>query len=93
LPDIALDLRSVTFMDCAIVGVLIAVYKDVTSAGGCLRIIAPPREPRTLLELCNLDGVLCVHDSVPSATAPVCRTSDGTRRVHSTAEAFGVPNS
>jgi anti-sigma B factor antagonist len=72
LPDLAIDLRQVTFMDCAVVNVFLAAYRRVTAHGGCLRLVGDLDGPLRLLHLCHLDGVLCVHDSVDVATAAVC---------------------
>jgi anti-sigma B factor antagonist len=71
-PDVAVDLRQVTFMDCSVVGVLVAAYKRVRAAGGCLRLVGDDRGPLRLIRLCKLDRVLCVHDSLEVATATVC---------------------
>lgn len=72
LPDLAVDLRAVTFLDCAVVGVLIAARNQVASAGGCLRVAGLQGEPRRLLALCHLDDVVCVHESLAEATAVRC---------------------
>ena len=71
-PDVAVDLRQVTFMDCSAVGALIALYRQVHDAGGCLRLIGAEQGALRLVQLCKLDGVLCVHDSIEKAVAPVC---------------------
>jgi len=72
LPDVAVDLSGVEFMDCATVGILIATHKDVRATGGCLRLFGWQREPARLMRLCHLDRVLCLHDCASAATAPVC---------------------
>jgi anti-sigma B factor antagonist len=72
LPDVAVDLRAVTFLDCAAVGVLIAARNKVALAGGCLRVVGLQGEPRRLLALCRLEDVVCVHESLPEATAVHC---------------------
>lgn len=72
IPDLALDLREVTFLDCAAVGVLIAARNRVSLEGGCLRVTGLQTEPRRLLGLCRLDGVFCLHESLVQATAVVC---------------------
>ncbi|MDX6302727.1 MAG: anti-sigma factor antagonist [Nocardioidaceae bacterium] len=72
LPDLALDMRQVQFMDCAAVSVLIAVYKQVRAAGGCLRLFGAQPEPAHLLQLSSLDRLLCLHVSAGDATASVC---------------------
>jgi anti-sigma B factor antagonist len=71
-PDVVVDLRQVTFMDCSAVGALMALYRRVRAAGGCLRLIGAEQGALRLVQLCKLDGVLCVHDSLEKAIAPVC---------------------
>src|SRR3954447_25698952 len=58
LPDLAVDLSRVEFMDCAVVGVLIAALNTVKAQGGCLRLHGLKGEPMRLMELCRLDGVI-----------------------------------
>jgi anti-sigma B factor antagonist len=72
LPDLAVDLTRVEFMDCAIVGVLVRALTVVKAHGGCLRLYGVGDAPRRLMELCRLDGVLCLHDSAESASAVPC---------------------
>ena len=71
-PDAVVDLRQVTFMDCSAIGALIALYRQVRTGGGCLRLIGADEGSLRLVQLCKLDGVLCVHDSMEQAIAPVC---------------------
>jgi anti-anti-sigma factor len=73
LPDVAVDLGEVDFIDCAVVGVLVTVSRAVHSAGGCLRLGGLRPEPARLIAACGLDGTICVHDSATSATAVPCR--------------------
>jgi anti-sigma B factor antagonist len=87
MPDLAVDLRQVTFLDCCALGVLLATYQQVRAEGGCLRLIGAEQGPLKLVRLCHLDGVLCVHDSVELATAAVCDIHR--RRSTSTAVAPG----
>jgi anti-anti-sigma factor len=86
LPDMVLDLREVDFMDCGVVGVLIAVRGRATAAGGCLRLVGVQQRPRRLLDLCRLDQVFCIHESFASATATKC-----TRHAHVQAATATVP--
>jgi anti-sigma B factor antagonist len=71
-PDVVVDLRRVTFMDCSAVGALMGLYRQVHAGGGCLRLIGAEQGALRLVQLCKLDGVLCVHDSLAKAIAPVC---------------------
>ena len=72
LPDLVLDLRDVEFLDCGVVGVLVAARSRATAAGGCLRLVGVQQRPRRLLSLCRLDQVFCIHESFASATATKC---------------------
>jgi anti-sigma B factor antagonist len=76
LPDVALDMGDVDFMDCAVVGVLVSASRAVRSAGGCLRLGALRPGPRRLVELCELqqaaEGTICVHESSAQASAAPC---------------------
>jgi anti-sigma B factor antagonist len=72
LPDIALDLDQVDFMDCAVLGALVGVSEDVRSAGGCLRLSGLKPGPLRLLQVCRLSDAMCVHATVTSATATHC---------------------
>ena len=73
LPDLAIDLRQVEFMDCSAIHELMQAHRTVTAAGGCLRLIGPQPGPAKLIRLCEIDGVLCVHDAMTAATAACTR--------------------
>jgi anti-anti-sigma factor len=76
-PDVVVDLRQVTFMDCSALGVVLRTHKQVTAAGGCLRLTGTQRGPRRVLGLCQLDSVLCAEDSNEAAGGVVATgTSD-----------------
>ena len=85
LPDLAIDLRQVEFMDCSIIGVLMQAHGTVTAAGGCVRLIGPQPEPAKLLDLCGPGGVLCIYEAMPAGTAACHRhdTSDTRRQTRS----------
>jgi anti-anti-sigma factor len=72
LPDLAVDLREVEFMDCAVMGAMVAARNEVARAGGCVRLAGPGSKARRLLSLCQLDEVFCIYDTLSEATAPVC---------------------
>lgn len=71
-PDLAIDLREVEFMDCAVVGAMIAARSQVADAGGCVRLAGPGVVARRILSLCQLDEVFCIYDTLSEATQPVC---------------------
>jgi len=76
LPDVALDMGSVDFMDCAVVGMLVTASRAVKAAGGCLRLGGLQAGPRRLVHLCDLEqganGIMCVHRTSASAAAAPC---------------------
>jgi anti-anti-sigma factor len=76
LPDVALDMGGVDFMDCAVVGVLVTASRALKSAGGCLRLGNLRPGPRRLVDLCELgrgrDDTICVHRSSADAAAAPC---------------------
>jgi anti-sigma B factor antagonist len=71
-PDVAVDLRQVTFLDCSILGVLLEASERARAAGGCLRLAGDTRGPLRLVRRCRLDGLLCLHHSLTAATGTVC---------------------
>ena len=72
LPDLAVVLREVEFMDCAVVGAMIAARNEVADAGGCVRLAGPGSQARRLLSLCQLDEFFCIYGTLSEATDPVC---------------------
>jgi anti-sigma B factor antagonist len=71
-PDVAVDMRAVTFLDCSTLGVLLEASGRVRTAGGCLRLAGDAHGPLRLVRRCRLDGVLCLHDSLAAATGTAC---------------------
>lgn len=57
----AIDLSDVEAIDSAGVGALIAGLKAARSAGGDLRLVAPSTVVVDVLEMMNLDKLLCAH--------------------------------
>lgn len=86
VPDLAVDLRQVTFLDCSALGVLLTTYHQVTAEGGCLRLVGAEQGALRLVRLCRLDGIICVHDSVEQATSAECSI----HRQRSRSEAAGA---
>ena len=70
-PDLVVDLRQVTFMECSAVGAIMAAYRTTRDAGGCLRVVLPRAGYRRVLELTH-PSVLCFFDDLQQATTPVC---------------------
>jgi anti-sigma B factor antagonist len=67
---LVLDLSELAFVDSAGLGVIIGALRRVRSAGGELRVVAPPSGPRRVLALTGLDTLFTVVASVDEAVAP-----------------------
>ena len=61
--DIVLDIRNVTFMDAAALGMLVGAHRLFTSGGGTLRLSGPQGSIRRVLEITGLDRLLLGEQS------------------------------
>ena len=66
---VVLDLREVTFIDCSGIRALLDARRRAVAAGGAVRLAAPPRHVRRLLELTHLGRAFPAFDSVAEAMA------------------------
>ena len=51
------DLADISSIDSLGLGVIVAVARQVSRRGGCIRVVNPPRHLRPLLELVRLPGL------------------------------------
>ena len=58
-PRVVLDLEGVEFMDAAGIGCLVRARHRLARRGGALVVRRPSRSARRLLELCELEHLLC----------------------------------
>lgn len=68
-PDVILDLRGVTFMDCGGLSVLVRVRKRVLDRGGRLGIVSDSAPVLRLLRLTRMTRVFDLHSDLASALA------------------------
>jgi anti-sigma B factor antagonist len=61
-PRIAIDLRSVTFMDSTALGVIVAAMKRARERGGELALVGPSGSPRKVLSITALDQIVPIVD-------------------------------
>ena len=61
--DIVIDLRDVTFIDCAVFGAIIGARSELRDDGRSLSLRAPSRCVRRLMDLLRLEDLL---DSTPA---------------------------
>jgi len=64
---VVVDLSGIEFIDSSGLGALLSGLKVARRAGGDLRITAPNRQAITVLELTDLNRVLCVSASPEGA--------------------------
>jgi len=64
---VVVDLSGVEAIDSSGIGALISGLKSARSAGGDLRLAAPPGAVAGILDIMNLDGVLIAHNSSEDA--------------------------
>ncbi|WP_247706978.1 STAS domain-containing protein [Streptomyces liliiviolaceus] len=64
------DLREVSFMDSAGLGVLVAAVRSAEARQGEVRLAGVGPQVSRLLELTGLDAVIGVYADVPSAAGP-----------------------
>lgn len=74
LPNVVVDLRQVEFIDCSVLRTFVSVHRSARLHAGCLRLVAPRREPLHLLRMSRLDGIFCLHRTLEAAVEPVCAT-------------------
>ncbi|RYU10710.1 STAS domain-containing protein [Nocardioides iriomotensis] len=73
---LAVDVAGLTFIDCRGLGMLTARARAAVAAGGCLRLVAPSRAVRKLLDIAELQAALPVFDSLDGAlSAPLANPS------------------
>jgi anti-sigma B factor antagonist len=56
--DLVVDLRAVTFLDAASIGVLVAAREGLSADGHLLSLRAPSRAARRVVSLCGLDDMI-----------------------------------
>ncbi len=62
--ELIVDLRGVTFIDSTGVGVLFRTSKQVTAAGGELRLVCGPGPVRRVLKVSGLETLVPVSDDL-----------------------------
>jgi anti-sigma B factor antagonist len=66
---VVLDMTAVTFIDSTGLGALIEAHRQATAAGRHLRVVAPHRAVRRILQLTRLDALLDIHSDLHTALA------------------------
>ncbi|MFI9809154.1 STAS domain-containing protein [Streptomyces sp. NPDC052301] len=69
-PRVVVDLRQVTFMDSSGINILLIAHRDVTGAGGWLRLAAPTETVLRTLQLVGVDEVIPCRPTLSDALKP-----------------------
>ena len=65
--SIVVDLAGVSFLDSSALGALVAAHRDLTSAGGRLKLAAPRPHVLKVFRITRLTDVMPIFDSVDAA--------------------------
>jgi len=65
--DILIDLAPVTYVDSATIGCLMDLYRQVTNAGGHLKLSGVQKRVETMLTMTGAQNFIEIHSDEPSA--------------------------
>ena len=65
--DILIDLAPVTYVDSATIGCMMDLYRQVTTAGGRLKLAGVQKRVETMLNLTGAQNFIEIHADEPSA--------------------------
>ncbi len=65
---VVLDLSALDFVDSFGIGAVVGALKRLRQRGGDLAVVCPVPRIRRVFEICDLDRILALHDSVDDAT-------------------------
>ena len=77
--DLILDISELDFVDSFGIGVIVGALKRARQRGGEVVLVCPVPRIRRVFELCDLDRIFVLHDSVEDAESTALAAS-GTRR-------------
>ena len=63
-----LDISDLDFVDSFGLGAVIGALKRLRQRGGELALVCPSRRIRRVFEICDLDRIIALHDSIDSAS-------------------------
>ena len=64
---VLLDLSTVTYVDSATIGCLMDLYRQVTAAGGALKLSGVQKRVETMLTMTGAQNFIEIHADVPGA--------------------------
>ena len=67
---LVLDLSDLDFVDSFGIGAVVGALKRLRQRGGDLALVCPTPRIRRVFEICDLDRILALHDSIDSLLEP-----------------------
>ncbi len=74
---LVLDLSELDFVDSFGIGAVVGALKRLRQRGGDLALVCPSPRIRRVFEICDLDRILAMHDSMDSLLEPSAAGSAG----------------
>ena len=65
---LVLDLSGLDFVDSFGIGAVVGALKRLRQRGGELELVCPSTRIRRVFEICDLDRIIVLHDSIDSVT-------------------------
>ena len=63
-----LDISELDFVDSFGLGAVVGALKRLRQRGGELALVCPSRRIRRVFEICDLDRIMALHESIDSAS-------------------------
>ncbi|MEU1535925.1 STAS domain-containing protein [Streptomyces fagopyri] len=78
-PRVVADMHDVAFMDSTGINILIAPHRELTEAGGWLRLAAPTPPVLRTIKLVGIDALIACHETLDQAltAGTPCAASSG----------------
>ena len=73
---LVLDLSELDFVDSFGIGAVVGALKRLRQRGGDLALVCPSPRVRRVFEICDLDRILALHDSIGSVAGASVTGSD-----------------
>ena len=67
---LVLDLSDLDFVDSFGIGAVVGALKRLRQRGGDLALVCPSPRIRRVFEICDLDRILALHDSIDGVANP-----------------------
>ncbi len=65
--NVVIDLSSVSYVDSATIGCFMDLYRQISAAGGALKLSGVQKRVQTMLTMTGAHNFLEIHDDEPSA--------------------------